>query len=490
MAKTVLNLKLHYQGKLLDIAKFGRDFTNKLYIGTSKYLFWQILDSKLPAQHLFLKKKDEKFYIDLLPGMDVNFKQNEQELNKETLKSKKLINGNEVTLSNDMTGTIQIAPGWMVSFEFMEPWIKTLTEEEKQIISQYARRAEPQPFEKFTRNFLLAATALTLICIVIFDAMKPKNVAQDTLAERWEQMQAMATKVEVEKSNVSESSQSSFEGEAKTPVPVAVVENPKGVPGGSNTGTSSGGMSKSAAKSALSGLLGDSGFNPGGTGTAMNVAVTTEEGIVAASLGGGKGGGGGGKGKGPGKGGAAGAGSGAGFGSVFDPTEVSSGTSNLAGLSSGRPKGNLSTKAPGGDVTTYVGDVGRLAPVGKPATKVSSGVLSRFSGPAIKKVAEGGVASAPAETRPELQRVEQKVARYKPQIKDLFNRYSQVKSIYGSIKFTLYIDAGGSVAGVQITPISGQFYPEFISQLETLIKGWRFDNKNLVPYEFMMTFTK
>jgi hypothetical protein len=252
-------------------------------------------------------------------------------------------------------------------------------------------------------------------------------------------------------------------------------------------------MSKASAKSALSGFLGSGGFNPNSTSSGLNVAVTTEQEIVAASLGGGKGGGGGGKGgKGPGKGGSAsGSGSGAGFGSVFDPTEVSSGSSsNLAGLSSGRPKGNLSTKAPGGDVTTYVGDASRLAPVGKPATKVSSGVISRFSGPSIKKVAEGGVASAPAETRPELQRVEQKVARYKPQIKDLFNKYSQIKSIYGSIRFTLYIDAGGTVAGVQITPLSGQFYPEFLAQLETLIKGWRFDNKNLVPYEFMMTFTK
>jgi len=484
MAKTVLNLKLHYQGKLLDIAKFGRDFTNKLYIGTSKYLFWQILDSKLPSQHLFLKKKDEKFYLDLLPGMDVAFKQNEQELDKAALKAKNLISGNEVTLSNEMTGSVQLAPGWMVSFEFMEPWVKVLTQEEKQVISQYARKPELAPFEKFTRNFLLAATVVTIIGIIVFEAMKPKNVAQDTLAQRWEQMQAMATKV-APASDVSEPVAQEAAGETQAPVQAPVATADKGV----STGTAkSTGMSKAAAKSALSGLLGDSGFSPGGTGTAMNFAVTTEDNIVAASLGGGKGGGGGGKGA--GKGSAGGSGGASGFGSVFDPTEVSSGTSNLAGLSSGRPKGQLSTKAPGGDVSTYVGDVGRLLPVGKPATKVSSGIVSRFSGPGVKKVAEGGIASAPAETRPELQRVEQKVTRYKPQIKDLYNRYSQVKSMYGSLKFTIYIEAGGTVAGAQITPLSGEFYPEFLVQLEQLIRGWRFDNKNMVPYEFIMAFTK
>jgi hypothetical protein len=483
MAKTVLNLKLHYQGKILDIAKFGRDFTNKLYIGTNKYLFWQILDSKFPSQHLFLKRKDEKFYLDLLPGMDVVFKQNEQEFDKAALKAKNLINGNEVTLSNEMTGTIQLAPGWMVSFEFMEPWVRVLTEEEKQIVSQYARKPELLPFDRFTRNFLIAATVVTIIGISVFEIMKPKDVAQDTLAQRWEQMQAMATKV-APASDVSDPVAETA-GETTAPVAVPVAASTKGVSEGTATST---GMSKAAAKSALSGLLGDSGFSPGGTGTAMNFAVTTEDNIVAASLGGGKGGGGGGKG--PGKGSAGGTGGGAGFGSVFDPTEVSGGTSNLAGLSSGRPKGQLSTKAPGGDVTTYVGDVGRLSPVGKPATKVSSGVMSRFSGPGVKKVAEGGIASAPTETRPELQRVEQRITRYKPQIKDLFNRYSQVKSMYGSLRFTVYIDAGGTVADAQITPLSGEFYPEFLVQLRQLILGWRFDNKSLVPYEFMMTFQK
>jgi hypothetical protein len=108
----------------------------------------------------------------------------------------------------------------------------------------------------------------------------------------------------------------------------------------------------------------------------------------------------------------------------------------------------------------------------------------------VKKVTEGNLSAAPAETRPELQRVEQRVARNKPQIKDLFNRSSQIKSMYGSLRFTLYIESDGSVAGVQITPLSGEFYPEFLSQLDQLIRAWRFDNKTMVPYEFIMTFTK
>ncbi len=480
----MLNLKLHYKGKLLDIAKYGRDSTNKLYIGSSKYLFWQILDQKFPLRHLLLTKKDNRFYMQLLPEMKLAFTQNNQQLDKEALKSKHLLSGNQVQLTPDMTGSVQIDHDWVVTYEFTEPYKVVYTKQEKQIINQYARRAELLPFQKFTRSFLLAATAMTILGLILFDTFKPDYNNYDTLAERWKQMQSVATKVEIP--------QTDFEPFMMEP------EETEGEPveGVARTGTrTTGTMSRAAARAALSGLFGGGGSG-GGSGM---FAVTTEEDIIASSLGGGKGGGGGGgTGKGPGRRGTGGGGygdgtgfgDGSGFGSVFNPAEVPSGTANLAGLSTGRPTGKLSTQAPSGDVSTYVGSAQRIVPVGTPATKVSAGVVSRFTGPSVAKVQESGIASAPPDTRPELQRIEQKVARYKPQIKDLYNRYSQIKSMYGTMKFLLYLDSDGSVAGVQITPMSGEFYPEFLSQLEKMIRSWRFDNTNLVPYEFIMTFTK
>lgn len=481
MSKTVLNLKLHYKGKLLDVARYGRDFTNKLYIGSSKYLFWQILDSKFPLRHLFLSGRDNDYVINLLPGMDVSFREGNQDLNKEALKQRNLLKGNQVQLAANMTGTVQVDHHWMITYEFKQPYVTVYTEQEKQIISQYARRAELQPFQKFTRNLLLAALAVSIVALIIFDAVKPDYARDYTLAERWSQMQSLATKVEVP-SVISDQFAEEPSAEA------AASEQPQA---GTTTGTPTGTMSRQAAQAALAGLFGTDG---GGSGA---YAVTTEEDIIAFALGGGKGGGGsgagpGGKGTGGGSDGTGlpGSGDGSGYGSVFNPSEIPSGTTNLAGLSSGRPTGKLSNQAPTGDVTTYVGNAQRISPLNKPATKVSSSVVTRFSGPSVKKVAEGGITSAPADTRPELQRVEQRVARYKPQIKDLYNRYSQIKSMYGTMRFLLYIDSDGSVAGVQITPLSGEFYPEFMTQLDQLIKGWRFDNKNLVPYEFLMTFTK
>jgi hypothetical protein len=469
MAKTQLNLKLFYKGKLLDIAKYGRDFTTRMFIGSDKHLFWQILDSSFPEKFQLITKKGEQFYLNV--GSKMQFAFDADTPQKAT--------GKEVLLTNDKTGKLSIGNDWAISYEFMEPWVKVLTDEERQIVNQYSRRAELLPFEKFTRNFLIAATAVTIIGIILFDTFKPEVEVITSLEQYTQKMEEIATKVEVTQSDLGQDyvEEAKKEEEAKE----APVATPTGK-GGTSTGT----MSKAEAKAALTGLLGAGGFDPGSTGKAM--AFTTEENIVASSIGGNKGGGGGG-GKGPGKGGGFNA-AGAGFGSVFDPTEVPTGTANLAGLSTGRPKGKLSTAAPTGGVSTYVGDVSRIVALGKVATRVSSNVLSKFSGPTVKKVTEGNLSAAPAETRPELQRVEQRVARNKPQIKDLFNRSSQIKSMYGSLRFTLYIESDGSVAGVQITPLSGEFYPEFLSQLDQLIRAWRFDNKTMVPYEFIMTFTK
>ncbi len=486
MAEKLLNLKLYYKGKLLDVAKYGRDFTNKLYIGSSRFLFWQILDTSFPLKHLLLEKKAGQFCFNLIKNMQITYTQDGKQLPAEQVNARHLISGNTVVLPQDMTGSIQVGNDWEISYEFREPLVTVYTNEERQIISQYARRAELLPFQKFTRNILLGALLITIFTLIVFDLTKSEKANGNTLAERWSQMQSMATKIEVPPAPTGQLSEESLPSDA-TPGTIQKA-------GSKTTGSPTGTLNRSAGLAALEGLFGTG--NGGG-----NIAVTTEEDIIAMAFGGSKGGGGGGgssgqgpggKGTGGGSGGygSPGYGNGSGYGSIFNPTEIPSGSNNLAGLSSGKPLGKLSNQAPGGDITTYVGNAQRISPLGKPSTKVSSSIVTRFSAPTVRKVAEGGISAAPVDTRPELQRVEQRVARYKPQIKDLYNRYSQIKSMYGTIRFLLYIDSDGSVAGVQITPISGEFYPEFMNQLDTLIKGWRFDNKNLVPYEFLMTFTK
>ncbi len=490
MAKSVLNLKLHYKGKLLDVAKYGRDFTNKLYIGSSKYLFWQILDEKFPKKHLLLHKRDDKFFLSLLPAMHISYRKNAQPVSEDSLRASHLNKPGEALLTNDMTGTINVNHDWEISYEFVEPFVRFYTEQEKQVISQYSRRAELEPFQKFARNVTLVALIITIIGLILFDILKPKNGVDITLTERWSQAPPTATKVETD--TTEDQGLAQMEQADQKPAPA--------VPGAPQGRATAGTAGRKAGPTSLNAFFG------AGTGRGTNVAITTEQDIIAASLGGGRGGGsgsgrgsgrgsgGGDRGSGPGGGGGdgtgTGSGDGTGFGTVFNPSQIPSGTQHLAGLSEGRPLGKLSTQAPSGNVTSYVGNAQRIAPVGRPATKASSSVVTRFSGPTVRKVTEGTIASAPVDTRPDLTRIEQGVARKKPQIKDLYNRQSQIKSMYGTLKILLYIDNDGSVAGAQITPVSGEFYSEFINQLQQLVNNWRFDNRNLVPYEFYMTFSK
>lgn len=478
MGKKVLLLKLFHKGKLLYHVQAERDFKNKLYIGNDKYLFLQIPDDKFPSKYLFIKRKNGKYYLQLGKGMELQ--QEGVPVEGNSLQGK---NSSQqwIELSGKSAGYVKISPDWTISYEFVELTKPVYSKEELQLISQYSHHSELDPYQKHTRNFLLCTIALTIIGIILFDYFKPVNQQADTLTQLWEQAQATATKVEVPPSTEPE-----FAYEDKNAN--VSIQSPQ------NKGSNSKGYAKGGSATGLAGFFGK------GSQSGKNLyAVTTEEDIVAATLGGsigGKGYGGtgtgiGGSGKGAGSGGGGlGVGPGTGYGSVFNPEAVPSGTANLAGLSTGRPKG-LSSQAPVGDVSTYVGSAQRLvAPVGKPGTYVPSSVITRFSGPEVKKVSEGNIGSAPADTRPELQRIELTVSRYKPQIRDLYIRYSQIKAMYGTLKFLLYLDSDGTVAGVQITPMSGEFYPEFISQLEKLIKNWRFDNQHLVPYEFIMTFTK
>jgi len=68
----LLNLTLHYKGKVLDRVRYGKDFKSKFFIGSSKYLFWQILDESFPDKHLFLTKKGDQLYLQLPPGAKIS----------------------------------------------------------------------------------------------------------------------------------------------------------------------------------------------------------------------------------------------------------------------------------------------------------------------------------------------------------------------------------------------------------------------------------
>jgi len=94
--------------------RYGRDFKNKFFIGSDKYLFWQILDESFPEKHLFVTKKGDQLYLQLPPGAKVSCAKDGEPVDESYLTKSFILQGNKLLLRPDMTGTLAIAPNWEI----------------------------------------------------------------------------------------------------------------------------------------------------------------------------------------------------------------------------------------------------------------------------------------------------------------------------------------------------------------------------------------
>jgi hypothetical protein len=175
MAKK-LNLKLNYKGKPLDFVRHDKDFVKQFFIGSNKWLYWQILDPSFPDKHLFIQQKGDQLVMNLLPGAQLSCTKDGNAVDSNFLKQNNILNGNQLVLKPDMNGTVALNPDWEISYEFKEPWVVVLTQEEKQIVAQYARRTEPTAVERFNRNMIFLFIFLALVFVILFDlVLKPDS---------------------------------------------------------------------------------------------------------------------------------------------------------------------------------------------------------------------------------------------------------------------------------------------------------------------------
>ncbi|PKN74760.1 MAG: hypothetical protein CVU49_06395 [Candidatus Cloacimonetes bacterium HGW-Cloacimonetes-2] len=475
MAKTLLNLKLNYKGKLLDIAKYGRDFTNKLFIGSNKYLFWQILDPKFPDKHLFLTASGNDFVLNLVPGSTVRCTKGGKEMDQAALTSGNILSGNQLKLSPDMTGTVVLGPDWEVGFEFSEPWVRVLTEEERQIVAQYSRRAELTSQERFNRGLMIAITLLTVIFLLIYDfLLKPEEVKVQDIGQRLSQIQQQATRImpEVEQTTSSFSSEEVPLPEAP---PATTQGSPTGVRGGTGTTTGS-----------TASTFGLEGFSASGTQRPLQfVAVTGSETFVAAGRGGGGGGGGGG-GTGPGGGGAGAP------GSSFSAGAVQIQGADLGGVATVGPNVSGSSTRPTGGVAVLTGDASRVAPIGRPVTQSAQAISmkAQFGTQGVATVSEGNIGSAPEASQGTYSNIANRVASLKGRITTIYIAENNLRPQAGSVSVTLYIGADGSVKAADVVPQSGDLTTEFLQKVQQNVMSWRFSVSEMAKYRFVMQFRK
>ncbi|HRY83595.1 MAG TPA: hypothetical protein P5533_03065 [Candidatus Cloacimonadota bacterium] len=476
MATKQLNLHLNYKGKELDTAKYGRDFTKKLVIGSSKYLFWQILDPAFPDKHLFLTGTGDDFALNLLPGSSVQCKKGNQDVDQNFLTSSKILNGTQLKLQQDMTGVVKLAKDWDVSYEYREPYAKVMTEEQRQIYNTYNRRPELSAVDKFNRGLVLLLTALTVIFLIVYDRLiKPDEKAAVSLAQKLEQM-TQATRVIPEVAQQTSSFESDVEGQEEAPpAQTAQTGRPtQGTPRPGVAGTASG----------AAGAFGLGGFNAGATQQGLNFkAVTTSE-TFGATRPGGRGTGGGGGGTGPG-------GSGPGSpGSSFNAAAGQIQGADLGAVATSGPRYQGSSERPtGGAVSVVTGDASRVAPIGRPVTQSGAitAVKNQFVAGGATTASEGSIAGVPEENRGDVENIKARVNRNKGRIQSIYNSESRLTPQSGAVSITLYID-GGSVKAADVVPTSGNLTTDFLKKVESEVKGWSFNTSKKVKYQFSILF--
>jgi len=478
MAKTVLCLRLFYKGKPLDIAKPGRGFKKKLHIGTNKHLFWQILDPNFPQKHLFVFDQGGQYYMQLLENTKLECFRDEKPIDQATLKSANLLTGNKLKLTFNLTGTVILGPDWTVRFEYVEPWIKVLTPEEKQIIAQYSRRAELTSVERFNRNMVLSVSFLTIAFLAVYDlALKPRFEVDKTLEQRVERI---ARRIDPSDFFAERTDQRTGP-RGLTPDQPPTDAQTTGTPADGHTGPTG------TTRAQVASRFGFGDFDPSQVGTPQTFAVTRAQGIVAATYGTQPGRS---RGTGPGAGGPSGTGQG--IGAQFDATAIPGGAEHAGPLATGDLRRGMATTTapPGGAVQRFAGDLGRLVPTGRPVDRPASATAAigqfRAQGVTVLKPPDPSV--DPPDVQTEYQGIVTNVQGRRGQLVNQFEKDSNIKAMHGTIEFTLYINDNGTIGAVDIRPISGDFYDEFINNARDIIMKWRFNVRGKRIYPFSITF--
>ncbi len=478
MVEKVLNLKLKYQDKVLDIARHKRDFTNKFFIGNDRDLFWQILDNAFPKRYKLISKHGSSFKLNLRDDMGVIVKKDNQELGMNDLRMANLIKGKSLTLDPSTVGSISFGGNWEIEYSFSKPYTYTPSLQEISIAKQFAKFPPSTPQQKFTRTFIILGLIAAWIGLYIAESTYVPPLQVD-FTERMQRIEDFATQVQpvVEEAVDAKGTMDVEVGKSREEMEEEVVEQVEHAQA----------MSSAQFEQEFGLALDVGGGIAGGTGTGdfsnELLEVTEVSEIVAA------GSGGPGSGTGPkarrgatdldvaGSGGFDLEGSGDGLGGLGD----------LGGLDLGGTGGfeEVDMAGLGGDVGSYN------------ITKIESkaqftAVKKRFAG--IKMVSEGSITvkqTISPQTKSIIADIDRVVSTYKPQIAKLFGVETMMMDMYGTLEFSIIISKSGKVEAVDIEATSGSYFTDsFLSKCREIIMNWKIPVKDPIGYSFRMKFMK
>ena len=473
MADKVLNLKLKYKDKVLDIVRQNRDFTKKFYIGNDKDLFWQILDKAFPKRFNLISKMGSSFKINLRDDMKVIVKKDNQELGMDDLKRANLIKGKTLTLDPSTAGTIDFG-NWEIEYSFNKPYTYTLSAQEISIAKQFAKFPPSTPQQKFTRIFIILGLIATWLGLFIVESTYIPPLTMD-FAERMQRIEDFATQVQPEILEEVEGAIETQVGKSREEMEEEITEQVEYAQ-----------EMTSAQFEQEFGLSLDVGAGiQGGTGTGdfsnELLEVTEVSEIVAAGSGG------------------AGSGAKARRGAA-DLDIAGSGGFDLEGTGDGLgglgDMGGLDLGGTGGfeevDMASLGGNVGSYNITKVKSKAQFSAVKKRFAG--IKMVSEGSIKvkqTISPQTKSIVADIDRVVATYKPQISKLFGVESMMMDMYGTIEFSIIINKNSKVEAVDIEVIEGSYFTDsFLSKCREIIINWKIPVNDPIGYSFRMKFMK
>jgi hypothetical protein len=464
----ILSLRFYYKGKNLDIAKENRDIKDKFVVGSDKHIHWQILDKSFPKRHLLIKKAADSFKLILHKGMQLTVKKGDEILTEDSLRSQKLLKNNELLLDKNTTGYVSYAGDWSIAYEFVKPYHRVVTDEDRRMIREYHRRPELDSQAKLVRNVFIIAILLAIIGAVVFENTYTPPVYERTLAQR----------VQITR-------------EVAPPAPPPPPPTQETGPAEEQTGP----PAEEAPTDAVATRRGAAsilGFDAGEvTGPAVEVpsgpaVATVSEQIVASGAGAGR------------------SGSGPGTAAPGPPGRARS-SFDVGAVSPSAPptgelfRGDIDTARRLGmrdvDASVLGGETGEITYTQISRTDQLEAIgraRQRALSAGLETVDEAAIETLPPEARETVISIRQYVDPNMRQLDELFIQERQVRNIYGSVQVTLFFKPNGQVEAVEIEERPGSFFTDsFKAKAYEIMMQWRVPtSKQLPPYSFQKRFQR
>jgi hypothetical protein len=469
MAEKVLNLRLKYKNKFLDTAIYKRDFTNSFLIGSDKKIFWQILDKAFPEKHKLISKKDNDFFMHLLPDMSISVMKDGKFVSDEELKKQNQLSDRVLKLSRDTEGAIKFSKNWTVEYYFKTPYVAVKSKEDIAFFHTYHKWEELTKEQKFTRTFLIIALLVTFAGSFIFERTYEPPARID-FRDRLRSIEEQATLVQPE-----------FQEDVQQPTETVTT--------GFERATSEAEASEQAAAAAAQsaadferefGAL--TGFGTGSgeedlTGAIFETNVIGTKFVESSD-------------------GASGMPDiGLSLPKAGQGTSILESAGNLGDLSDFSGLGDLGlgtgdANFEGVDIASLGGDLGNYKTVRIKGKAEFDAIKRSFGG--IRTIKEDDIELLETpEARTELASIEQQVQALRPQINQLYRIESMMTDMYGTIEFEVIIGGDGKIMAVDYSPAKGSYFsPEFLEKAKQIIMKWNIRVKEAIGYRFRVTYLK